>query len=61
MVYPNSRRLVHPRGRGVQWNPNDDLLVASEFSFADDAPEGEWRLSGKLLEVRKAGSRDHLP
>ena len=61
MAVLGSRRLVHPRGRGVQWNPNDDLLVAGEFSFADDAPEGEWRLSGKLLEARKAGSRDHLP
>ena len=60
MAVLGSRRLVRPRGRGVQWNPNDDLLVAGEFSFADDAPEGEWRLSGKLFEIHTARSGNHL-
>lgn len=60
MAILGSRRLVHPRGSGVQWNPNDALLVAGELSVADYAPEGEWQLSGELFEVRETRSGTHL-
>lgn len=36
-------RLVHPRGSGVQWTPDDDLCVAARVLFS--AAE-HWRISG---------------
>ena len=56
MAILGARRLVWPRGSDVQWNPNDDLLVASELSLVDCVSEGEWELSGELFEVRKIKS-----
>jgi len=56
MAILGARSLVWPRGNGVQWNPNDDLLVASELSLVDCVSEGEWELSGELFEVRKIKS-----
>jgi hypothetical protein len=47
-----TRRLVWPRGKGVQWNPNDDLLVLGKLSLGDRSADREWRLSGELFEVR---------
>ena len=59
MAILGARSLVWPRGNGVQWNPNDDLLVASELSLVDCVSEGEWELSGELFEVREAKSGTH--
>jgi hypothetical protein len=42
------RRLVWPRGSGVQWNPADDKCVAGEI-LRIDSPQ--WRLAGILSEV----------
>ena len=50
MAILGARKLVRPRGSGLQWNPNDDLLVANELSLADYASEQEWELSGELPE-----------
>lgn len=48
------RRLVHRFGKGVQWNPADDLLVMFDLE-AIDAPS--WTLSGELLTLDKSEGR----
>lgn len=61
MAILGSRRLVYPRGNGIQWNPNDALLVAGELSVIEYASdEGEWQLSGELFEVRETKPGTHL-
>lgn len=60
MAILGARRLVWPRGSGVQWNPSDDLLVAGELSLVDHISEREWRLSGELFEVHQTKSRTDL-
>jgi hypothetical protein len=47
------RKLIWPRAHGVQWNPNDDLLVAGELSLAISDSETQWALSGELFYVKR--------
>lgn len=42
-----ARRLLHVRGRGVQWAPADDLCVAGELLAEEPAGE-TWSLRGAL-------------
>ena len=44
-------RLVHARGKGVQWRPDDHLLVAGSLLLKPPLGEG-WKLSGAIHEVR---------
>jgi hypothetical protein len=60
MAILGARKLLWPRGSGVQWNPNDDLLVANELSLVDYVSERGWELSGELFEVRETKSGTHL-
>jgi len=45
------RRLVHARGKGVQWRPDDHLLVAGSLLLKPPLGEGG-KLSGAIHEVR---------
>jgi hypothetical protein len=47
------RRLVWPRGRGVQWNPADDKCVAGELLRVNST---DWLLAGTLSEVSPTAS-----
>lgn len=38
-------RLVHERGTGVQWSPDDDRCVAARVQFS---PGAQWRISGEV-------------
>lgn len=60
MAILGTRRLIWPRGSGVQWNPSDNLLVAGELSLVDHVSKPEWELSGELFEVRETKSGTHL-
>ena len=42
-----ARRLLWPRGAGVQWNPADDYCVACEVTIDTSHARG-WTLSGSL-------------
>ena len=47
------RRLLYPRGTGIQWNPADDLLVAGELHVtSDSSAEQSSGFSGELYRVR---------
>jgi hypothetical protein len=45
-----SRRLIYPRGSGVQWNPADDFCHAGELIRIG---EGPWAMSGSLFSIRE--------
>jgi hypothetical protein len=62
------RCLVRRFRESVQWNPADDLCVAADIRFRQDAPTERWRLSGEVLHVlvldpdhpeRQAESNEH--
>ena len=44
-------RLVHRRGTGVQWSPDDDACVAAEVHLA---PSNEWAVCGAVVSVIRA-------
>jgi hypothetical protein len=44
-------RLVHRRGAGVQWSPDDDGCVAGELRLV---PDPDWKLSGTAVAVVRA-------
>ena len=45
------RKLIVPRSSGIQWLPNDDLLVFGVLSLEDNNLPDKWELSGKLITV----------
>jgi hypothetical protein len=44
-------RLVHARGNGVQWTPDDDRCVAARLLFK---AARDWRVSGTAAVVARA-------
>lgn len=40
-------------GNGIQWYPDDDLLVAGAVAVEDNNPVGIWKLSGELFTVER--------
>lgn len=52
-VLGTSASLLHQRGGGVQWSPDDHLLVAGQLVFeTNGAPP--WRLSGRVFQAVRA-------
>lgn len=47
-------QLLHARGNGVQWRPEDHLLVAGALEL-EAASGNEWLISGVVNEVEQAG------
>lgn len=45
------RNLVHPFGKGVQWNPADDLCVVAMILLNDCMEDNTWSLDGNIFTV----------
>jgi hypothetical protein len=63
-VFGAAPRLVSLHGKGVQWNPVDNLCVAGELLLAEP-DDDRWAVKGELVELsrrapspRRAGRRD---
>jgi hypothetical protein len=46
-------RLVHPRGKGVQWTPADHLCVAGELLAAEPV-DSRWAIRGELVGLSRS-------
>ena len=48
-----SRNLIHPFGKGIQWNPADDLFMQIEVTINNSKNADTWNLSGEIYELEK--------
>jgi hypothetical protein len=46
-------RLLHLRGRGVQWAPGDDMCMAGEI-LTLQATTASWALKGRIVELHRS-------
>jgi hypothetical protein len=49
-----SRNLIHPFGKGIQWNPADDLFMQIEVTINNSENLDAWNLSGEIYKLEKA-------
>jgi hypothetical protein len=55
------RRLLWPRGAGIQWNPADDACVAASIDIVPvRAGENHWSVSGVLFDASPALTANEL-
>ena len=48
-----SRCLVWPRGKGIQWNPQDDLLVSGQILLEGKNDSDSYHVTGEMYKVGK--------
>lgn len=45
------RKLLHPFGQGIQWNPADDSCVTAKILLNDSMEDGIWSVDGDIFAV----------
>lgn len=45
------RNLLHPFGKGVQWNPGDDFCIVAKILLDDCSEDSKWSLDGDIFTV----------
>ena len=48
-----TKKLLGVHGKGIQWYPDDDLLVAGAVDIEYNNPVNTWKLSGELFTVER--------
>lgn len=47
-----TRNLLHPFGKGIQWNPADDFCIAAKILLEDYMEESAWALDGEIFTLK---------